>query len=1157
MTTTRSAVNLVLGWCYDSLRTLADRCSAAETLEPYLSGLGWRLPGIASIDVDALRDASSSVRGAVADVGVLLSDGASVTAALGAIRAATTVAEDVLDVVRTGFGSTVDQEVLADFAADVADDLVVGWLARRHPVLLQICRIAGVVEQIDRAEIRVAGIVVRSLRTGPHVAWDRVGGLFTDPTGPLVERFLPNGLTTKANAAAFATELRAVLTPLAEVLGGSSVGGRQPFSSSREADLERADRSLSVRVPVRLVDDVATSVGLSMLALPSGVKGDLGEAGPGLEIEPSGLVALDVELLSGLTLAVGVTGSTARTFVSTDRITSGDGALDVTVELADAPIDRPALLIGDEQGTRFEVSALAINAFLSTGTETDWGFGFEMRGGALVIAGGFDGFLASLLPADGLRAEGDMTVTWSHVAGLRFGGSASLTVTLPISVQLLGGAIIIDDVTLALTLDSTGAITARITVDVAAALGPFAASVDDIGLDLSLLLPERGGLSPAELRASLAGPAGLGLALDAGAVSGSGFLRCSPATGSYDGGLTIEAFGVGISALAAIDTQLPGGGWALFVTLQAEFPVPIQLGFGFGLGGVGGLLALNRTINPDALAPALRTGAADALMFPENGLDDIELVLDNVDAWFPISQGTTTFGPICRLTWGVPVLVTADLGVFLAIPDLIIAVMGSVAVALPDPDAPLLELHLDVLGVADIPAGTIGITASLHDSTLLGIYQLSGDMAFYASLLNQPGFVLSIGGYNPAFEPPLGVPAWVLDLRRMRVAIELGEDVSVAFESYLALTSNSVQFGGSIEIEASQKVLLTTYTARGSLGFGVLLNLHPFSIIADAWASVSISAGDKELFGVTLEAHLEGPKPWYALGRASFDFFGFDVSFEVEVGDGIAGVPREPVDLAKLVRDAFGEPGGWSATALGSRGVGVTLAAPADGRFWVAPDQRLTARQSVAPLNRAVTAFGELTPLEGEVALTNVTLAGVAVADPVWVSDWYAPAQFDRLDATSRLSRPSYELMTSGVSFGDDGVEVVDDVAADATVVEPSYEQYVVEANSSRRLGKGKRRVFGATRLAYTTRATTVIAPSFHVAGTTYTVVRTFDGTVADDVLSHAEESGLSYAAACNRVAHLSSADAAERTRLTVAPRTDATDATRRTPQFTVNGAVP
>ena len=56
---------------------------------------------------------------------------------------------------------------------------------------------------------------------------------------------------------------------------------------------------------------------------------------------------------------------------------------------------------------------------------------------------------------------------------------------------------------------------------------------------------------------------------------------------------------------------MPDGspGFSLLVVITAEFATPIQLGFGFVLVGVGGLLGLNRSMNVEALAEGVRTGA--------------------------------------------------------------------------------------------------------------------------------------------------------------------------------------------------------------------------------------------------------------------------------------------------------------------------------------------------------------------------------------------------------------------------------------------------------------------------------------------------------------------------------------------------------------------
>ena len=98
---------------------------------------------------------------------------------------------------------------------------------------------------------------------------------------------------------------------------------------------------------------------------------------------------------------------------------------------------------------------------------------------------------------------------------------------------------------------------------------------------------------------------------------------------------------------------------------------------------------------------------------------------------------------------------------------------------LPTKDEAVLTLRMDVIGAVDVPASTVIVAASLHDSNLLGVFQLSGDMGFYACLAEQPQFVLSIGGYHPQWHPPGALPAWLLDLRRISPSIPLGLGVDV------------------------------------------------------------------------------------------------------------------------------------------------------------------------------------------------------------------------------------------------------------------------------------------------------------------------------------------------------------------------------------------
>ena len=65
---------------------------------------------------------------------------------------------------------------------------------------------------------------------------------------------------------------------------------------------------------------------------------------------------------------------------------------------------------------------------------------------------------------------------------------------------------------------------------------------------------------------------------------------------------------------------MPDGspGFSLLIIITAEFGTGIQLGFGFTLLGVGGLLGLNRTMRLQPLMEGVRTGAIDSVMFPRD-----------------------------------------------------------------------------------------------------------------------------------------------------------------------------------------------------------------------------------------------------------------------------------------------------------------------------------------------------------------------------------------------------------------------------------------------------------------------------------------------------------------------------------------------------------
>ena len=429
-----------------------------------------------------------------------------------------------------------------------------------------------------------------------------------------------------------------------------------------------------------------------------------------------------------------------------------------------------------------------------------------------------------------------------------------------------------------------------------------------------------------------------------------------------------------------------------------------------------------------------------------------------------------------------------------------------------------------MLGALDLSAGTLLVVASLHDSSLLHTIHLSGDMGMYAAFGAAPYFLLSIGGYHPDFQPPSELPAAVCELERMRADVAISDDIALALEAYFAVTSNTLQFGAGVSVEASDKFLTVTYTVRGSAGFDVLLVLSPFAFSASFHAGVAVTAGssDKELLAVDLSAKLTGPKPWIVVGTAEFDFFGLAVSFSVSFGAAPGAAAPGTVDVLAAVRAALGDPSAWRAAGPASAAV---LASDAPGEeLWVRPDGELEAVQAVAPLDRTLDRYG-VYEIAGKTSF-GITGAGIGAAaqDPEPVLDWFSPAEFDDLSAAEKLAAPSYEAMTAGARFSAAGVAVSQN-AADRRTVSPDYEVRILDADQTRSLGVLPGRLTG---IVAPPRGRAVTSPRFSVEEAAW--------TTADAVSGRASGAAGRYKAVVDELHAAVASDPAARAALRVAP---------------------
>src|SRR6185503_12800069 len=182
------------------------------------------------------------------------------------------------------------------------------------------------------------------------------------------------------------------------------------------------------------------------------------------------------------------------------------------------------------------------------------------------------------------------------------------------------------------------------------------------------------------------------------------------------------------------------------------------------------------------------------LLFPRNPVRDAPAIIHDLGTVFPAAKGHYVFGPMAKFGWGTPTLISADLGIVIEFPGPRLAVLGVVRMLLPRPDFALLKLQMAVAGILDFPGKRFSLDASLYDSQVAG-YQVSGDMAYRLGFGDNASFLLSVGGFNPGFDAPPGVP----ELRRAAVDLGVNGNPSLVASGYFALTSNTAQIGASLE----------------------------------------------------------------------------------------------------------------------------------------------------------------------------------------------------------------------------------------------------------------------------------------------------------------------------------------------------------------------
>lgn len=976
---------------------------SADKAVAFFKKLGYDLPGSSfGTKLSALATQASNLVAAVRDL-VDASGDSEVIAALAAITAelATTINAivELHDQIKAGGGIGIPG--IEELPRRLTDFLILDYFERQKPQLHDSLFLLGLIEFNPDA---AAGQPMRL------VNWERIGQLFTNP------RQIFNDVyqwETNFDAAKFLTRLERLMK------SASLPGGLYPQAETTRTMLGNAPGQQELRFPFfQKGFTAATYAQFGITFAPADAQGSKKK---GFALLPYLMGAAEFqfdvcdrgELIFQSTADIKGVGLVIRPPFNAEGILNLTASYNASIQIREKE-DRTdeIILVGSRDGTRFSLKGLGVKWFIgNSGGKLDLGMEGEIQVIRLVISGGDgDGFLQQMLSGVNIQVDSNLAFRISLLNGFSISGGAQFAIDLPVHLELGPVAINGLRITLAPAAD-------KFKLDAGAnlklSLGPIIAVVENIGLRTELQF-KQGNIGPANLEFAFKPPTGIGLSIDAGVVKGGGYILFDDENKQYAGALELSiADTLQVAAICVITTRMPDGsdGFSLLIIISVTFTPGISLSMGFFLSGLGGMLGINRTINIDALRDGVRNNAIDHIMFPEDVINNITTIIQQISTIFPPKQDQFIIGLMARITWGVPALITIDFGLMIEFASPVrLAILGVLKIALPTEEAAILQLQVNFVGIIDFEKGMLSFDASLYNSRIL-TFTLEGDMALRLGWGETKGFLMSVGGFHPSYKPPteLKVPS----LKRLTLTI-LADNPRLILTCYFAVTSNTVQFGAKIDFRFE----ISEFRVLGYLYFDVLFQFSPFKFIAGIGAGLEVKIGSTTLFSITLDFELQGPTPWHAKGTASFSilFFTIKVHFDEEWGDK-SSVEIPTIAVLPKALEALQLDNNWTTELPLNRSTLVTTkeVAAEPGKIVLQPFGSFKISQTILPIAQVLEKFGEAQPADvKQVDITQVKI-GSKIVSKEYPVESFAPAMFKKLQDKEKLSAPSYENMKSGI----------------------------------------------------------------------------------------------------------------------------------------------
>jgi hypothetical protein len=715
-------------------------------------------------------------------------------------------------------------------------------------------------------------------------------------------------------------------------------------------------------------------------------------------------------------------------------VTTGEAGLTLGIQRPDD--DKGRWTLGNTKSVYLEIGKASLLGTVGpSSTTVTW----KQSDSGLVIKSG-DSFLKAFLSSDGLRLDADIGLTLDTTPTIKIDGGAKLKATLPINKTVFG--IEVQSITVGIDAESASGvetfgleISGSFGITIAGGVVVFA--VQRIGVTIGLKHDPAapGGAGPlGQPTVGFKSPTGIGAAVKAAVISGGGFLSFDPDAGEYSGvielKLGVSGFpGIDIKAIAILGTKLPDGqpGFSLLVIATVEFSPSIQIFSGFDLVGVGLLVGIHHTVATDQLEAAVHNKALDSILFPQDPVAHAARIIQTLKGVFPIDVHSYVFGIMVKIGWAKD-LCTIALGVIAQFPEGRIALLGSLQLVLAEPKAPVALIRIDFTGIIDIPASDLTFDGALVNSRLV-TSPLSGDFKALWNWGANQNFVFAAGGFHPRFVPPAGFTS----INRLRIDLTTTANPRLRAESYLAVASNSLQFGCRAELYAAA----AGFEVAGNVSFDAIIIWKPtFGFGIDLHAGIALRSGGSTIASLDLNGQLSGPAPWHIHGDASLTILFWSVSVTIDStwGPPASGTSLPLANAVDQTTQALSDPTSWSAefTSTGSRLV--TLTKRDLGQVVLAhPLGVIRAEQRVLPLGLALDHIGQ-SNIDGpnKVDITGVSLPG-ATATPTEQTELFAAGVYKDLSESDKLTRPAFEPMQAGVRIARDDYSCGPPIESDLT----------------------------------------------------------------------------------------------------------------------------